>query len=54
MARTKSKSAAAKSSASLGFEAKLWLTLYRGRIYDRACGSGRRFVQSEKFVEFHT
>ena len=26
---------------------------YRGRIYDPACGSGGKFIQSEKFVEEH-
>jgi len=29
------------------------LELYRGRVYDPACGSGGMFVQSRKFVEAH-
>jgi type I restriction enzyme M protein len=29
------------------------LAPYKGRIYDPACGSGGRFVQSGKFVESH-
>lgn len=29
------------------------LATYKGRIYDLACASGVRFVQSEKFIEFH-
>ena len=54
MERTKSKSAAAKSYASLGVEAQLWLAPYKGRIYDLACSSGGMFVQSEKFVDSHS
>ena len=65
MARPKSKTSTSKSTASLGFEAKLWLTAASesekthrsadllGRIYDPACGSGGKFVQSKKFVESH-
>ena len=69
MARPKSKTSTSKSTASLGFEAKLWLTAasesekthrsadllapYKGCIYDPACGSGGVIVQSKKFVEFH-
>ena len=52
MARTKS-NGAEDTSANLGFEAKLWLAPYKGRIYNHTCGSGGMFVQSEKFVESH-
>jgi hypothetical protein len=39
------------TSASIGFEAKFWLVLYKDRIYDASIGSDDKFVQSEKFVE---
>ncbi|GEM_PF-2106810 len=57
-AKTRAAAKAGKkdSSASIGFEQKLWLAaeykhVVLGRIYDPACGSGSMFVQSEKFVE---
>jgi type I restriction enzyme M protein len=30
------------------------LAPYKGRVYDRCCGSGGMFVQSEKFIEAHS
>lgn len=64
MARAKSSSVySAPSTATIGFEAKLWLAADKprndmdtaeykpvvlSRVYDAACGSGGMFVQSEK------
>ena len=30
------------------------LAPYKGRVYDPCCGSGRKFVSSEKFIESHS
>ncbi|MEH2563491.1 hypothetical protein V1289_003118 [Bradyrhizobium sp. AZCC 2289] len=30
-----------------------WLATSKGRVYDPCCGSGDKFVQSEKFIESH-